>query len=280
VTIETSFATSFDADLLHELFDYAGLFPPAQHPLPAAVAEYRRLRSGPWREMVGPFLVKSSLLAALERDEWRGPVGVIADTPWSEVVAAVCASTLHVVQAECAEAAFDAAAAAELPPEIVCAVELSTAPEHSLRHAVQRVAIWGRDRPGVIAKVRTGGVTPGSTLPDETLTEFMVACRDADVRWKATAGLHQPLRHHVEALRCDQHGFLNVLAAAWAVDDGADAGAALGIIRTTSADRLPAAHAAVRTRLVSIGSCSIEEPVGALQRLGLLREGWRSPQPR
>ncbi len=269
-----SSAAPLDAELLRSLFDYAGIFPPAQHALPVAMAEYRRLRSGPWSDMVGPFLVKSSLLAELASDgSWTDPIGVIADQPFGDVADAVCATRLHVAQVECADTAFDLAIAAALPDDIVCMVEVTTtASAHgvSVTGAVEQVAEWAQHRPGVVAKVRTGGVAPGSTISDDDLVDFIVACRRAGLRWKATAGLHQPLRHHVPELSCHQHGFLNVLAATWAVEQGAGAGAAMGIIRATTADTVPPMPAAVRSRLMSIGSCSIDEPAEALRQLGML----------
>ena len=59
---------------------------------------------------------------------------------------------------------------------------------------------------GLRAKVRCGGAAILPSVP--ALAEFVQACRRLEVPFKATAGLHQPLRHD------DEHGFLNVLAAA------------------------------------------------------------------
>src|SRR6185295_13375622 len=49
-------------------------------------------------------------------------------------------------------------------------------------------------RHGINAKVRTGGVTVSAFPPAAHVVRFMRRCIDAGVRFKATAGLHHPLR--------------------------------------------------------------------------------------
>ena len=68
---------------------------------------------------------------------------------------------------------------------------------------------------GLRAKVRCGG----SVLPSvPALAEFVQACRRLEVPFKATAGLHHPVRSG------DDHGFLNLLAAAVFGDEEEGAG--------------------------------------------------------
>jgi hypothetical protein len=122
------------------------------------------------------------------------------------------------------------------------------------------------------AKIRCGG----STLPSVAeVAEFVAACRDAGVPFKATAGLHHPIRSG------DRHGFLNLLAAAVFADG--DLEAILGE-EDPAAFRLEAGRfavhdhvagaetiAAARAELfVAYGSCSFDEPVEDLTALGLL----------
>ena len=120
------------------------------------------------------------------------------------------------------------------------------------------------------AKVRCGGASSPTV---ESLARFVRSCRERQVVFKATAGLHHAVRSDGE------HGFLNLLAAtvfgdedaalaesdaeAFALDaDGFSWGA-----RRAGADELVRAR---RERLHSIGSCSFFEPVEELEKLGML----------
>jgi hypothetical protein len=47
---------------------------------------------------------------------------------------------------------------------------------------------------GAFAKARTGGVTPDLFPSPARLMDFLRAALDEEVRFKATAGLHHPLR--------------------------------------------------------------------------------------
>jgi hypothetical protein len=144
------------------------------------------------------------------------------------------------------------------------------------------------------AKIRTGGVTPGAFPTAAQIAGFIAACDAADVPFKATAGLHHPVRaefgltYEPGCPRGVMHGFLNVfMAAALVRGTGLDAPGAERVIGETDpkAFRFTDAEAAWRERTVasarlaavregfalSFGSCSFEEPVEDLRRLGLLR---------
>jgi hypothetical protein len=136
-------------------------------------------------------------------------------------------------------------------------------------------------------KFRCGGDTASDFPAAGHLAHAIAACRDADVRFKATAGLHRPVRHRDNELGTYRHGFLNVFAAAaFAEAQGLGPGALREILLEENADHFrftpdavawkdrSASTAAIeRTRehlAASFGSCSFEEPVEALQGLGLL----------
>ena len=121
------------------------------------------------------------------------------------------------------------------------------------------------------AKIRCGG----TTLPSvEEVAAFVAACRDAGVPFKATAGLHHPIRSG------DRHGFLNLLAAAVFADGDLEAILAEEDPRPPSAvdaegfavhgHRADAATIAeARAELfVAYGSCSFDEPVEDLTASG------------
>jgi hypothetical protein len=130
------------------------------------------------------------------------------------------------------------------------------------------------------AKVRCGGAAPGATPPVDDLAAFITAAHAHDVPWKATAGLHHPVRAQ------QAHGFLNVFVAGVALHAGAIEGAGVAEVLAEIDPRafvVDPAHvgwrdvrldaeqvAAARERCVSLGSCSFDEPVNDLRELGML----------
>jgi hypothetical protein len=168
------------------LIDHAPTFPPEELPLDEGLAEHRRVRASDTGWIVNRFVCPASKLAQLDDEPLR--LSVVLDTrelpPADSRIEAVEASGLD------PEVLFDAA------PEVYC--ELPLRDDVSFR-------ILQLGELGLRAKVRCGG----SVLPSvPRLAELVQACRRLEVPFKATAGLHQPLRHG------DEHGFLNLLAAA------------------------------------------------------------------
>src|SRR5947199_4021353 len=73
------------------------------------------------------------------------------------------------------------------------------------------------------AKIRTGGLTAEAFPSAEAVAKFLVECATRDLAFKATAGLHHPLRcvkpftYEVNSQSGMMHGFLNVFLAAASV---------------------------------------------------------------
>jgi hypothetical protein len=233
------------------LIDHAPTFPPEQLPLDEGLAEHRRVRDGEDGWIVNRFVCPASKLDELGDEPLR--LSVVLDTgvlpPADERIEAVEASGID------PEVLFDAA------PEIYC--ELPLRDDVSFR-------ILQLGELGLRAKVRCGGsVVP--TVP--ALAELIQACRRLEVPFKATAGLHQPLRHD------DEHGFLNLLAAAVfgdeedALEEEDPDALALSGDAFRWRDREVGADEIARVRrdlFVSFGSCSAQEPIDGLVALGLL----------
>jgi hypothetical protein len=146
---------------------------------------------------------------------------------------------------------------------------------------------------GARAKLRTGGVVPEAVPSPSEVACFIAACAAAGVSFKATAGLHHPVRAE-QALtyapggpRAVTHGFVNVFAAAAFARTGASvieleavlreedpssfvfdgSGLAWRQLRVSTADLDE-----TRRRLAtSFGSCSFAEPVAGLRSMGILR---------
>jgi hypothetical protein len=233
------------------LIDHAPTFPPAELPLAEGIAEHRRVRDSEFGWIVNRFVCPSSKLAELGGEALRLSV-VIDDArlpAGDDRIEAVEASGID------PETLVDAA------PEIYC--------ELPLRYDVSfRVLQLGEL--GIRAKVRCGGAVVPRV---EDLAGFVQACRRLGVPFKATAGLHQPLRSDID------HGFLNLLAAAVFGDEeealAEDDPSAFGVSADAFSwrDRQANADEVARTRrelFVGFGSCSAQEPIDGLSGLDLL----------
>jgi hypothetical protein len=289
--------------LLAGLVDYAGLFPPAALEMDAAVAEYARWRRAPEAFMLGRFVAPAARLVELGRaaeaalpdpgagEPWRvsallggdlhGDTARVASWNVSHAGrAAVDAVELKAASPEQAEAALDA-----LPPGLAAYVELPLAADLGPLLAALK-------RRGARAKLRTGGVVAAAIPEPADVARFIVACATAGVPFKATAGLHHPVRaehalsYEPDSPRAVMHGFLNVFAAAAFARDGLTADELEVILREDDAGAFrlddsglewrglrvatDALAAARRDFASSFGSCSFEEPVADLRALELL----------
>jgi hypothetical protein len=272
--------------LLRGLIDYAGLFPPARLGMEDAVAAYRSASDGPHAWMLDRFVCPATRLAeladALDEGE-RIRLAVVVDDDVPRVLheiadSGLVAQTLE-VRLDGDPDAFvrmlrDALTAADLPEPARPFVEVPPDSGPALDALVAA---------GMAAKVRCGGTTVPTP---ESLAGFVAGCAARDLSWKATAGLHHPFR------KADQHGFLNLLAAAGLAaseetSDGAPSGprASAAELADVLADDDPTHFALdqaglrwrgrrvdelARTRFAGFGSCSFDEPVEDLLALGAL----------
>lgn len=248
--------TSGLSALLKRIIDYAGMFPPATLDPEAAVAEYERYRHGPHAWMLRWLVVG---VAELGRVPARldGTLSVLSDAEQPRA------------------ATIEAKRVVALGRPVYCEVPIAQLDE------VQRA--------GSFAKVRTGGVKPEAIPPVEEVAKFIRACAERRLPFKATAGLHHPVRaehpltYEPDAPRAVMHGFLNVFVAAAFAWHGErdiepilaemDAAAFRFDDRVHWRDRSLSAEQVRDARVSfahSFGSCSFEEPVRDLQALGLL----------
>jgi hypothetical protein len=144
-------------------------------------------------------------------------------------------------------------------------------------------------RLGLRAKFRTGGVTPDAFPSPRILVDFLRAARQARVPFKLTAGLHHalrgeyPLTYEPGAACHEMYGFLDVALASLMVWLDMPDSAVLAVLSEGASHLLgsgntlrlldrnydPAAVRQMRAEyFVGFGSCSFEEPVAELQRLG------------
>lgn len=231
--------------LLSGLIDHAPLFPPASLPLEEALEDHRRALGSPHAWMVSRFVCPASRLAEVDGEPLR--ISLVADTPLEQVTDCYLRSNGVVEAVEGRDPAL-ARLGTETYLESVGLDEVKAA--------------------GARAKIRCGPEPP----PIDELAAFIRRCREEQIAFKATAGLHH-------AVRTDGRlGFLNLLAAAVFGDEEhalaeeeADSFALGGTFRWRDREARADEVAAVRRSLfASIGSCSFTEPVEELEAFGWL----------
>lgn len=257
--------------LLEGLIDYAGVFPPASLSLADARAEYEATTAGAHGWVVGPMLVLASTLddpALAGMDATR--LGCVADEVPSRGVA----------QAERAVEAATAASTISELQEVTPVVYLESTDPADLAF-LEPVATARAVGVDVRAKIRTGGESAPAFPSPAEVAVFIGACVAKGLPFKATAGLHHPIRTRSAVPDATEHGFLNMLAATRCALAG-DVEATLAALETTAAEDIEVATATyrgvgadldpaeVRATFRSIGSCSVDEPTSYLVDLGLL----------
>jgi len=295
VIVGASVVVGVPPALLAGLLNDAATFPPGNASVLDAV-QAREMYAEAWfAELLGAVVVRADridgLLGALAETAAAGrgvaplPVTVTVPEGLTGIGGAVRAArhpALRVVAFEVPLGAGDADAEVlrtvrmQVPAGVAVHVELSGHVDASVAMPVLALA-------GVRGKLRTGGTSAAAFPPVEAVARFVHAAVAAGVPFKATAGLHNALRHRDEDTGVVHHGFLNLLAATAAALDGAEEDTVARLVAITSPEpvlevllALDADGArAVRRAFVGFGTCSTVEPVEDLAGLGLLaRPGW------
>lgn len=227
--------------LLEHVIDYAGLYPPAALPLAEVIRNYEQYRNSP--------------------EAWMLNRLVLPENKLSEVTMGDGWRVTLLVQREPAQVprqveTFETKAGGRLSLPTYCEVPLDQVADG-------------------YAKIRTTDVSP------EVLAGFLCSAAAMRKPFKATAGLHHPIRS------ATMHGFLNVFAGAAFAWSGMDQATVCEMLadmdtaafafaddglgwrgRTVSVAQIEEAR---REFAHSFGSCSFEEPIEDLRALGLLK---------
>ncbi len=276
--------------------------------MPAAVRNYREYLSSPHRWALGRFVVPVARLGEFERaaDHLLPPAPSPDGWPLAVLLASAGRGEIEMLgEFNCRHAAEDAPAASgdviEVKADSLEAVERVAAavPRYLTTYVevpIQRdpadliVAIG---QAGLRAKVRTGGITPDAFPAPRELVRFLRACVAADVPFKATAGLHHPLRaayrltYEPDSTTEVMYGFLNLFLVSTWLREGMSDTDAEQLLEERSADALRVSERGIEWRgyrldaaavqrsreagINSFGSCSFTEPVDELHALGLLQ---------
>jgi hypothetical protein len=272
------------AEMVHD----AAMFPPGNASAADAVSlhlEYRRA----WFEwLIGPLVVSDQKLAEVSRavHGWQ-PLAVsaintggaggllsLARRPLPDLDVLAVETALRDLDDLAGNASRVASAATELPEEMRAYVEIPYAP--GWERAVEVV-----EAAGLLGKIRTGSPDDAATPPHEQLARQLSVLVEADLPFKATAGLHHAWRSDgADPAQPRQHGFLNLLAALEALIEGAEEPDAVDLLarvdphdvldRIAGWDDVTARK--VRRRFVGFGCCGVLDPVDDLVALGLVEE--------
>ena len=284
------------AALLSGVIDYAGLFPPAALAMADAIRAYALYLDSESAWMLGRFVVPATRLEELA--EHATPVWQ-SGRRW-HVSAVGTASDLDAVASFSARHA-DRACVDSFETRATSVVEIRTLAgrctspllrlhvELPLTAALESLVRAVRDA-GAVAKVRTGGVTTEAFPSAGALAEFLLLCARHEVPFKATAGLHHPLRgeypltYDAGSPRATMFGFVNVFLAALLAREGADQRTLESLLTEREGSSITADASGIAWRghrvsaervregracsAVSFGSCSFTEPVHDLATLG------------
>jgi len=290
--------------LLNEIIDYAGLFPPSQASMSEAVLNYATYRGSNYGWMLGRFILPVSrldefyesareFLPKRRESAWR--LSVLAGEDLSATIRSIVEfnrkrserAVCEILEVKAATVSKIENAVAALPKAITPYFEISI----SGRTFVDLVATLGIKRQR--AKIRTGGVTREEFPSTREIVRFVRTCMAANVPFKATAGLHHPVRcfkpltYAPDAPQGTMHGFLNMLLMTgfaresfrvslleeimeeefeevFEFTDGGLSWRGTHLLTLSHLERL-------RSRgMHSFGSCSFDEPVADLREMGIL----------
>lgn len=225
--------------LLSGAIDYAGLFPPAGLDMATAVARYREHRDSHDAWALGRFVVPVSRLAELAAETRTGAADTSRLIPLTGLIGAATSDDVAAIEAfnrACSVhgARVDAVEVKAATDGVIRAV-LAAIPARWVRY-VEVVALGDGTVPaleeiargGAFAKVRTGGTTPEAIPTPERLLGFLEAAARRRLPFKATAGLHHPLRglHPLTGEPAGPsgvtYGYLNLMIAAAILWRGGD----------------------------------------------------------
>lgn len=272
--------TLFDA-----LVDYAGLFPPAQLAMPQALAEYVRATHGPYRSMLGRFIVRASQIGELcsAMPDGGFALSVVADEGLEGLPA--------LAQALRSSPRFSIGTL-----EIAGPLEQIDSLAQALRtsgFAGTPVFLEGASsgmealaRAGLGAKIRCGGARHVDYPHTRVVAAFIESACRARVPFKATAGLHHPIRHYDGEHGVMMHGFLNLLAATALARRGCSFDRILAAVECLDPSQFAVGGADFRfgddafdaaeidgmrrESFIAYGSCSFVEPVEDLRALHMV----------
>lgn len=289
--------------LLAGAIDYAGLFPPSQFSMPEAVINYATYKNSNYSWLLGRFV-----LAVAQLDEFIASaqdfISRDASTAWrlSAIAGEDVYDTLRRIEdfnskhgpgVVCDSLEVKAATVSKientvnsLPDDLTAYFEIAV--NEKLGDLVATLALTGQR-----AKIRTGGISPEAFPRSRDIVRFVRTCVGANVPFKATAGLHHPLRcfrpltYEPDSPEGTMHGFLNLFLMTGFARESFRTNLLEEVMEEEFEEVFTFQENGVRWRenhflgnshlerlrekaIQSFGSCSFDEPIADLRSLGLL----------
>ena len=289
--------------LLAGAIDYAGLFPPAGLSMSEAVINYSTYRNSNYSWMLGRFVLSVARLDEFiesagdfvsrdAKEAWR--LSVLAGEDLGDTMRRIeqfntkysPGVVIDSLEVKASSTSKIENTLRTLPSGINAYFELGL--NENFADLVSLVALSGQR-----AKIRTGGVTPDSFPQTREIMRFVRTCSGANVPFKATAGLHHPIRcfrpltYENNSPEGTMHGFLNLFLLTGFTRAGYRADMLEDVMEEEFDEvfRFDAQHVNWRDDytlnlrqihnlrehgIQSFGSCSFDEPITDLQKLGVL----------
>ncbi len=293
------------------MLDYAGLFPPAKLPLGQTVSNYLEYMESEDNWMIGKLVIPIGKLDELEPyhlrfDEFDNPIelsillrggndeksfyeNLEEDLILLEQKISDANFSFPIAEVKIPHSFYETKNANEFVGEVknifkdqnvISNLFLENHFVQDWQAALENLVQELSKIHGIGMKIRTGG-TEAQQIPSiEDVATFIRKCKDSDILFKATAGLHHPFRNYSEELGTYMHGFLNVIFASIAHVDNIEA-----ILKEESIEAfvfeeerigwndafidLQQIEKGRKETFHSFGSCSFMEPKEDLVNLGL-----------
>jgi hypothetical protein len=297
--------------LLSSVVDYAGLFEPAKLELQPAMVNYAQYQTNPYAWMLGRFILPISRLQEFEQllpekpRQWSLSVIMTGDVKeamsYDKLLLFETLRERSYTQLQSLNNDKIVITSLEFPPLPPSDIEkiLSSLPAEIETffeipfNSDFKSYISVLKHTGAAAKIRTGGVTVDAFPSITQLCQSIFAFAEAQIPFKATAGLHHPLpgKHRLTSEANSpvtvMHGFLNVIVlAALVYQQKLTPETALELLQESSSNNFQFTTDSIswknyqlnisqieetRKRFFrSFGSCSFQEPIDDLKELRLL----------
>jgi hypothetical protein len=278
--------------LLEGLIDYAGLYPPASLDTHSAVRNYLGFQQSKYAFALGRFVVDLNRIEELRKaagvsiGELRLSVVASPSDNWRDLSRLIEAGLrIDLLEVKGVRPADVGPLIERVPAGLVTYFEVPMdGMETDLLSAVETA--------GARVKLRMGGVVAESFPPTSRVANTLKKLANKRVAFKATAGLHHSVRssyrftYEPESPIGVMHGFLNLFCAAALMYFGGDPDEAERILKEEEATVFQLCNGEIHWRasrwtagqmgevrrkfMNSFGSCSFEEPIRDLERLGWL----------